>query len=352
MTGDDRPTQEPRPSEDQILAARDAWAERLGLTLGESFPEGTTGWVGAATGVHGEDLVLKVAWAHEEARDEALGMSIWSQRAPGAAHGTDAGPASSGRSAPPAPSTPPIVPRVLEARREGALSVLLMERVRPGTTLALSGLAPVQEDEVVAGLLRRLWIPADDLPGAPEHDFRPLAHMCAWWADEAAQRLARDDRGLPDELVRRGLDLFRALPREQDVPAVLLATDLHHHNVLAADSTGTGSGAGAGSGGGSGADAGAGSGAGAATTTGQDGSWLVIDPKPYVGDPHYDLLQHMFNDEARLAEDPVGFSARMARLTGLDPARAARWLFARCVQEAPGSDAAARAALRLAADGV
>jgi streptomycin 6-kinase len=338
MTGDDRPTQEPRPSEDQILAARDAWAERLGLTLGAAFPEGTTGWVGAATGVHGEDLVLKVAWAHEEARDEALGMSIWSQRAPGAARRTDAGPASSGRSAPPAPSTPPIVPRVLEARREGALSVLLMERVHPGTTLALSSLAPEQEDEVVAGLLRRLWIPADDLPGAPEHSFRPLAHMCAWWADEAAQRLARDDRGLPGELVRRGLDLFRALPREQDAPAVLLATDLHHHNVLAADGAGTGSGAGAG--------------AGAATTPGQDGSWLVIDPKPYVGDPHYDLLQHMFNDEARLAEDPVGFSARMARLTGLDPARAARWLFARCVQEAPGSDAAARAALRLAADGV
>ncbi|MBK0331731.1 kinase [Brachybacterium sp. MASK1Z-5] len=301
------PTQEPRPSDAQILAARDAWAERLGLTLGTAFPEGSTGWVGAATGAGGEDLVLKVAWAHEEARDEALGMSIWSA-------GRD-----SGRDAP-----GPIVPHVLEARREGALSVLLMERVRPGATLARSGLPPQQEDEVVAGLLRHLWIPADDLPGAPQHGFRPLAHMCAWWADEAAERLARDSRGLPEELVRRGLDLFRALPRERGVPEVLLATDLHHHNVLAADGE----------------------------VPDRGVSWRAIDPKPYVGDPHYDLLQHMFNAEDRLVEDPSGFSARMAHLTGLDPERTARWLLARCVQEAPGADAAARAAMRLAADGV
>ncbi|MFE5776419.1 aminoglycoside phosphotransferase family protein [Brachybacterium sp. NPDC056505] len=301
------PTQEPRPSDAQILAARDVTAQRLGVMLGAAFPEGSTGWVGAATGAGGEDLVLKVAWAHEEARDEALGMSIWSS-------GQD-----SEREEP-----RPIVPPVLEARREGALSVLLMERVRPGTTLARSGLPRQQEDEVVAGLLRRLWIPAGDLPGAPEHGFRPLANMCAWWADEAAERLARESRGLPEELVRRGLDMFRALPREHGVPEVLLATDLHHHNVLAA--------------GGEGPDHG--------------GSWLVIDPKPYVGDPHYDLLQHMFNAEDRLVEDPSGFSARMARLTGLDPERTVRWLLARCVQEAPGSAAAARAALRLAADGV
>jgi len=32
--------------------------------------------------------------------------------------------------------------------------------------------------------------------------------------------------------------------------------------------------------------------------------WLVIDPKPYVGDPAYDVLQHMLNCENRLAAGP------------------------------------------------
>lgn len=31
--------------------------------------------------------------------------------------------------------------------------------------------------------------------------------------------------------------------------------------------------------------------------------WLVIDPKPYVGDPTYDPLQHMLNFPERLAGD-------------------------------------------------
>jgi hypothetical protein len=51
---------------------------------------------------------------------------------------------------------------------------------------------------------------------------------------------------------------------------VLLCTDLHGDNILAA----------------------------------QRELWLVIDPKPYVGDPAYDLLQHMLNCEDRLAAAP------------------------------------------------
>ena len=29
--------------------------------------------------------------------------------------------------------------------------------------------------------------------------------------------------------------------------------------------------------------------------SGQRRPWLLIDPKPYVGDPHYDVLQHLLN---------------------------------------------------------
>jgi streptomycin 6-kinase len=60
---------------------------------------------------------------------------------------------------------------------------------------------------------------------------------------------------------------------------------------------------------------------------------LVIDPKPYVGDPTYDALQHMLNCDERLRADPLGFAHRMADLRALDTHRLVMWLFARCVQE-------------------
>jgi hypothetical protein len=76
--------------------------------------------------------------------------------------------------------------------------------------------------------------------------------------------------------------------------------------------------------------------------------WLVIDPKPYVGDPAYDLLQHMLNCEDRLAADPAGLVGRMAGLAGIDGHRARQWLFARSVQESIGSPLMRQVATRLA----
>jgi streptomycin 6-kinase len=63
--------------------------------------------------------------------------------------------------------------------------------------------------------------------------------------------------------------------------------------------------------------------------------WLALDPKPYVGDPTYDALQHMFNCPDRLRDDPVSLVSRMAELLELDRDRLLLWLFARCVQESP-----------------
>jgi streptomycin 6-kinase len=59
----------------------------------------------------------------------------------------------------------------------------------------------------------------------------------------------------------------------------------------------------------------------------------VIDPKPYIGDPTYDPLQHILNCGERLRADPRGLVQRIADLLGLDPDRLLLWLFARCVQE-------------------
>jgi streptomycin 6-kinase len=184
-----------------------------------------------------------------------------------------------------------------------------MERCLPGIPLG-QVLPEPEQDQVVAGLLGRLW--AQPHAGYP---FRPLGQMCAAWADEfehdyaAAAAAERIDPGL----AKAGITLFRELPKTAD-SQVLLCTDLHGDNILAT----------------------------------QREPWLVIDPKPYVGDPAYDLLQHMLNCEDRLAADPAGLANRMASLAGIDAHRVRQWLFARSVQESTGSPLMDQVATRLA----
>ena len=184
--------------------------------------------------------------------------------------------------------------RLIDALLLEDTSALLLERCEPGT--ALSDMLPaLDQDVVVAGLLLRVWI--DPAPG---HPFQALSIMCDQWADEFEQKYAASDpRLLLDQgLARVGIELFRALPRTAD-RTVLLYTDLHPENILAA----------------------------------RREPWLGIDPKPYIGDPTYDALQHMLNHPDRLAIDPAGFVRRMAELLDLDRSRLRDWLFARSVQE-------------------
>lgn len=184
--------------------------------------------------------------------------------------------------------------------------MLLVERCRPGTPLAI--LPERQQDQVVAGLLHRLWI-RPPLGSA----FRPLEHMCAQWADVFERQVAAVPDGTDRGLARDGMALLRTLPADAG-PAVLLATDLHAGNVLAA----------------------------------RREPWLMIDPKPYVGDPAYDAIQHLLNRTERLHADPAGLAARMADLLEVDAVRLHRWLFARCVLESPGNPSLMDVARRLA----
>jgi streptomycin 6-kinase len=170
---------------------------------------------------------------------------------------------------------------------------LLLERCAPGTSL---GDRPEQEqDLVVARLFPQLWLEST-VGGA----FRPLQVMCDQWADEFEAKLSAGSRLLDAGLAREGINMFRSLPSTAD-RQVLLCTDLHAGNVLATDRE----------------------------------PWLVIDPKPYIGDPTYDPIQHMLNCEQRLHADPRALVARIADLLDLDPGRLSLWLFARCVQESP-----------------
>lgn len=257
-------------------------AARWSLRLGEPYqPGGQCSWVAPVRTAAGEDLVLKVGWRHSEAEHEADGLRAWDGR------GTV---------------------RLHAEHRTATTSALLLEPCVPGTPLGCT-MPGAEQDVVVAGLLRRLWItPAEG------HPFRPLQAMCDDWAATAEARLAGRAGAIDRALAREGLALLRTLPATAG-REVLLCTDLHAENILAA----------------------------------QREPWLVIDPKPYLGDPAYDPVQHMLNCEDRLASDPVGLAHRMAGLLGLDPDRVTRWLFARCVQESADWPFAATVAARIAA---
>lgn len=170
---------------------------------------------------------------------------------------------------------------------------LLIEHCLPGTTL--TSVPEPEQDVIVADLARRLWL---EPPAG--HPFRTLQFMCHEWADSYERKAAEGQATLDPGLAREGIELFRTLPATAD-REVLLATDLHAGNVLHA----------------------------------QREPWLVIDPKPFVGDPTYDALQHILNCGARLHADPDGLVERMAGLLDLDAGRLRLWLFARCVEESP-----------------
>ena len=194
---------------------------------------------------------------------------------------------------------------VERAEPDDATSALLLERCAPGT--ALSERPAAEQDEVIASLLPRLWV---EPPIG--HPFRSLQQMCDAWAD-GFERRTIDERGLLDAgLAREGIALLRALPGSAD-RRVLLCNDLHAGNVLAAERE----------------------------------RWLVIDPKPYVGDPAYDVVQHLLNCPGRLHADPLGLVSRMAGLLDLHPSRVRAWLFARCVQESPTWPGLAEVAARV-----
>ena len=168
------------------------------------------------------------------------------------------------------------------------LNAMLLERCEPGTSLR--ALPEWDQDVVVSGLLRRLWSSP-----SRHHPFRPLSALMASWSE---QTLARADDWPDAGLVREGLRLFEQLPRSAPREA-LLATDLHAGNVLRAERE----------------------------------PWLVIDPKPFVGDPAYDATQHLLNCQERLLSDPHGTIRRFADLLGVDHDRVRWWTFARAAAE-------------------
>ena len=115
-----------------------------------------------------------------------------------------------------------------------------------------------------------------------------------WSGETIAQRHLWQDA----ELVNEGLRVFKELARPASTD-VLLATDLHAGNVLRS----------------------------------QRELWLVIDPKPFVGDRAYDPVQHLMNSETRLHRDPISLVRRIADLAEVDAERLGLWTFARAAAD-------------------
>jgi streptomycin 6-kinase len=179
--------------------------------------------------------------------------------------------------------------QLLEADDE--LGVMLLESCLPGYMLRSE--PEEKQDLVIAGLLKRLWRRSASLNGT--RVFKHLSELLNDWRQETLDQA----QYWPDAgLVREGLQILQALGKPAPADS-LLATDLHSGNVLRS----------------------------------QREPWLVIDPKPFIGDPPYDLVQHLHNYEARLQADPRGMVKRLGELAEVDVERLQLWTFARAAAD-------------------
>lgn len=171
------------------------------------------------------------------------------------------------------------------------VNAMLLEKCVSG--IHLSTLPEAQQDVIICGLLQQIWRTDYD-----RADFRPLAEMVTQWNSETYQQL----QSFPDpNLAKAGCSLKEELI-DSTPKQVLLITDLHAGNVLQA----------------------------------QRKNWLIIDIKPYVGDPAYDLTQHALNCLNRLSQTPKKTINQLAKLAEIEPIRLQQWLFARLASECGG----------------
>ena len=175
---------------------------------------------------------------------------------------------------------------------------MLLERLHDQD---LSDLEDVEACEVVAGFYPRLHRPA--LP-----QLRPLTAYVDRWLDGLDE--LRRDMPVPPRMVEQALHLGRALVGDPASTGVIIHGDLHYENVLAADRE----------------------------------PWLVIDPKPMSGDPHYEpgpLLQNRWEE---MTAGPGSLRDAIRRrfhavvdAAGLDESRARDWMVVRMVVDASWS---------------
>lgn len=165
---------------------------------------------------------------------------------------------------------------------------MLIERCEPGTLLAKSD--PETALDVFIGLLPRLWKPVGD-------PFRSLADEAQWWTEQLPAEWGEAGRPFEEHVVEMAIDALETLSATQG-EQVLLHQDLHGDNVLAAERE----------------------------------PWLVIDPKPLVGEREFAVAPIV--RDAELGDSKREVIYRLDRLTtelGLDRERARLWTIGQTV---------------------
>lgn len=176
---------------------------------------------------------------------------------------------------------------------------LLLERCLPGTPLADDGDADALA--VMIDLLPPLW----KTVGPP---FESLAHRSYLWNMLMVDRWNAADRPCERRLVDSALMYLDELPGSQG-EQVLVNQDLHGDNVLAA----------------------------------RRQPWLVIDPKPLVGEREFAVAPVVRSFEfGHSRDDVVGRLDRLCAELGLDRERARGWTIAQTMAWSFSSDYASR----------
>jgi len=169
---------------------------------------------------------------------------------------------------------------------------LLLERLR---STDLRTVSDVDACHVVADLYRRIHIPA--MP-----QLRSLSLSVDRWTAELAG--LPTNAPIPRRLVEQAVALGTDLATDRAVADRVIHTDLHYANVLAAERD----------------------------------PWLVIDPKPVNGDPHYEIAPMLWNRWDEIAGDTrEGIRRRFWLLVdaaGFDEDRARGWVIVRMVHNA------------------
>jgi streptomycin 6-kinase len=156
----------------------------------------------------------------------------------------------------------------------------LIERCRPGTRLWDSG---ADEPSAVAELLPRLW---SEVP--EPHPFRLSADEALRWDEEVAVRYEHGGRPFERALVDLASNVFRTA---DPGARVLVNQDLHGGNILSATRE----------------------------------PWLVIDPKPLVGERELDAVGLLRNAAWNGGTPAVRRWLDMLAELGLDRQRAQAW---------------------------
>lgn len=173
----------------RLPALAESMLTRWDLTLDGESMHGACALVLPVRRASGEQVVLKIAWPHEEAEHEALALSMWDGA--GAvrllAHDTDAW-------------------------------AMLLERLDPHTTIEREPLPEALA--VIASMIRRLDQPAP--PG-----IRHMRDVAARWVDELPEE---NDGSVPDELIEQAVAYCRELG--PNTGNHLVNEDLHFQNIL------------------------------------------------------------------------------------------------------------------------